>query len=166
MHYMYVCRLLSDTSQGLGDDFAVPEGMVEVTLTEVVRSSKRVITGARDFRLNAQDDVRPLLFAVDIAAVAVAGAGAGGGGGAAAAAGAAVCFRLLLLLLLLLLLTRLTTVRWLVCFNRRRCSASTTRPARRCTPSSLTSRWTKTSTMSTRSIRWMDSSMSSLSSKA
>ena len=31
-----VCRLLSDTSQGLGDDFAVPEeGMVEVTLTEV-----------------------------------------------------------------------------------------------------------------------------------
>ena len=75
-----VCRLLSDTSQGLGDDFAVPEeGMVLVTLTEVVRSSKRVIMGARDFRLNAQDDVRPLLFAVDI--------------------GAAVCFRLLLLLL-------------------------------------------------------------------
>jgi hypothetical protein len=80
MHW-YIHSLLSDTSQGLGDDFAVPEGMVEVTLTEVVRSSKRVITGARDFRLNAQDDVRPLLFAVDI--------------------GAAVCFRLLLLLLLL-----------------------------------------------------------------
>ena len=62
-----ICRLLSDTSQGLGDDFTAPEeGMVEVTLTEVVRSSKRVIMGARDFRLNAQDDVRPLLFAVDI----------------------------------------------------------------------------------------------------
>ena len=43
--------LLSDVSQSLGRDIPFPEGMVGVRLTEVVRSSKRIVQGAMAFQL-------------------------------------------------------------------------------------------------------------------
>ena len=43
--------LLSDVSQSLGRDIPFPEGMVDVRLTEIVRSSKRIVQGAMAFQL-------------------------------------------------------------------------------------------------------------------
>ena len=43
--------LLSDVSQGLGGDTEFPSGLQVVTLTEVVRSSERIVAGAMQFQL-------------------------------------------------------------------------------------------------------------------
>ena len=48
--------LLSDISQGLVSDIHFPAGLKRVTLTEVVRSSKRVVAGAMKFQLKGEDE--------------------------------------------------------------------------------------------------------------
>ena len=47
--------LLSDISQSRGRDLPYPEGMAEVTLTEVVRCSKRIVQAASTFQLGGEE---------------------------------------------------------------------------------------------------------------
>jgi hypothetical protein len=47
--------LLSDVSQASGAEPSYPHGLIEVFLTEVVRSSARVVAGAKAFQLSGQD---------------------------------------------------------------------------------------------------------------
>jgi hypothetical protein len=47
--------LLSDVSQGLTNDACFPDELTEVVLTEVVRSSKRIVAGAMKFQLQGED---------------------------------------------------------------------------------------------------------------
>jgi len=49
------CMLLSDVSQSLRNDIKFPEGLKSVHLTEVVRSSKRIVAGAMQFQTAGED---------------------------------------------------------------------------------------------------------------
>ena len=49
--------LLSDISQSRGRDVAYPPGLREVTLTEVVRCTKRIVAGAMAFALGGTDKI-------------------------------------------------------------------------------------------------------------
>jgi hypothetical protein len=48
--------LLSDISQGLVSEISFPQDLLQVELTEVVRSSKRIVAGAMKFQLKGDDD--------------------------------------------------------------------------------------------------------------
>eukprot|EP01049_Picozoa_sp_SAG25_P009825 SAG25_NODE_1010_length_4313_cov_1.562411_1_plen_1437_part_11 len=50
------CMLLSDVSQSLRSDIEFPEGLHPVHLTEVVRSSKRIVAGAMQFQTDAKTE--------------------------------------------------------------------------------------------------------------